>query len=88
MKNFQIKTTSNYNIFLHVIGNREINKANVNRLKESIKDIGLQVPILVNQNKAVVDGQHRTGAYEEVLENLDEDERKDGKRNLSVLFFS
>ena len=38
MKNFQIKTTSNYNIFLHVIGNREINKANVNRLKESIKD--------------------------------------------------
>ena len=66
MKNFQIKTTSNYNIFLHVIGNREINKANVNRLKESIKDIGLQVPILVNQNKAVVDGQHRLQALKEL----------------------
>mgnify|MGYP003139772751 FL=1 len=66
MKNFQIKTTSDYNIFLHVIGNRPINKSNVNRLKESIGKIGLQVPILVNKNKAVVDGQHRLQALKEL----------------------
>ena len=66
MKNFQIRITTDYSIFLHVIGNREINKSNVNRLKESINEIGLQVPILVNENKAVVDGQHRLQALKEL----------------------
>ncbi len=66
MKNFQIRMTTDYSIFLHVIGNREINKSNVNRLKESINEIGLQVPILVNENKAIVDGQHRLQALKEL----------------------
>ena len=35
----------------------------------------------------VVDGQHRTGAYEEVLENLDEDERTVFKEKLISIVF-
>ena len=35
----------------------------------------------------VVDGQHRTGAYEEVLENLDEDERKRWEEKLVSIVF-
>ena len=35
----------------------------------------------------VVDGQHRTGAYEEVLENLDEDEKKVWKEKLVSIVF-
>jgi len=35
----------------------------------------------------VVDGQHRTGAYEEVLENLDEDEKKIWKEKLVSIVF-
>ena len=35
----------------------------------------------------VVDGQHRTGAYEEVLENLDEDERKRWEDKLVSIVF-
>lgn len=66
MKNFQIRMTTDYSIFLHVIGNREINKSNVNRLKQSINEIGLQVPILVNEKKAIVDGQHRLQALKEL----------------------
>ena len=66
MKNFKVETTKDYNKFLHIIGNREINKSNLKRLKESIREIGLQVPILVNENRAVVDGQHRLQALREL----------------------
>lgn len=66
MKNFKVETTRDYNKFLHIMGNREINKSNVERLKKSIREIGLQVPILVNENRAVVDGQHRLQALREL----------------------
>ena len=35
MKNFKVETTKDYNKFLHIIGNREINKSNLKRLKDN-----------------------------------------------------
>ena len=62
----QIKTTNTYSIFNKVIGNRDLDKNNLQRIKASIKEIGLQMPILVNKNNSIVDGQHRLQAAKEL----------------------
>lgn len=66
MKTMQLKSTKTYSIFNKVIGNRDLNSKNLTRIKESINEIGLQVPILVNENKSIIDGQHRLQAAKEL----------------------
>ena len=66
MKQMQLKSTKTYSIFNKVIGNRDLNSKNLNRIKDSINQIGLQVPILVNENKSIIDGQHRLQAAKEL----------------------
>ncbi|QDP46209.1 MAG: putative ParB [Prokaryotic dsDNA virus sp.] len=62
MKN-NILITKDYSQFKFVKGNRAINYTHVNNLVESIKEKDLQMPIIVDENMNVVDGQHRLEAY-------------------------
>ena len=66
MREMHLKSTRTYSIFNKVIGNRNLDPKNLKRIKESINEIGLQMPILVNQNKSIIDGQHRLQAAKEL----------------------
>mgnify|MGYP001478274388 CR=1 FL=1 len=65
-KTYEVKSTKQYNIFRNIIGNRSIDFKNLERLKLSIKKIGLQNPILVDKTKSIIDGQHRLTAVKEL----------------------
>lgn len=58
----QINSTSDYSIFSHLEGNREVDKLHVERLKTSFKNNYLMSPIIVNQKHQIIDGQHRFNA--------------------------
>ena len=61
---------------------RNFSKSSLKTIKGNVAELDLG-----KQKLFVVDGQHRTGAYEEVLENLDEDERSIWENKLvSVVF--
>lgn len=56
---------TNYKVFKKLNGNRSINMKIVNRIIESIKKVGqIPVPIVVNENMEVIDGQNRLEAFE------------------------
>lgn len=52
-------TTLNYKRFKLNNLNRPLDEAHINKLMRSIKKYGLLVPILVDKNDNIVDGQHR-----------------------------
>lgn len=59
----QIHSTYDLSVFKILEGNRNINAGNVDRLVKSIEENGfLQMPIIVNENYEVIDGQHRLEA--------------------------
>jgi len=51
--------TKNYDRFKFVESNRDINDNNVNKIEKSILEIGIQVPIVVNDKYEIIEGQHR-----------------------------
>lgn len=55
----QVMMTTDYSIFKNVTGNRNINKIHLKRLKASIEEKHIMVPIIVNQRYEIIDGQHR-----------------------------
>lgn len=55
----KVETTTNYNQFTFLRSNRVLNKTKVNRLTSEIQVHGQLVPIIVNEKKQVIDGQHR-----------------------------
>lgn len=60
MKNtFYLGETKDYSKFNFVEGNRDIIDANVNKIEKSIKEMGVQCPILVDDSYKIIDGQHR-----------------------------
>lgn len=63
--------TNDKDVFKHIKGNRPTNELHFKRLKESIKGNDLHVPILVNDNMEVLDGQHRLRAYRELDRSVD-----------------
>ena len=62
----KILQTKNYDLFGKVDGNRFVNAAHVKKLKTSISQIDLKIPIVVNDKIQVVDGQHRLQARKEL----------------------
>ena len=69
MENNQVKVnavyrTNDYSLFSKLDGNRNVNKAHLNRLKKSIEEESLCVPIIVNQKYDIIDGQHRFSCWE------------------------
>lgn len=72
MKTNQVKInevykTNDYSLFSKLDGNRNVNKAHLSRLKKSIKEESLCVPIIVNEKYQIVDGQHRFSCWEELM---------------------
>ncbi len=59
IEKFNIYETKNYNLFKLLDSNREPNQRILNKLEKSIKEIGIQIPIIVNTENQIVDGQHR-----------------------------
>lgn len=65
----QIQLTTKYTIFKKMVGNRPIEKRHVNALKVQIAKyptLTQVLPILVNDDLEVVDGQHRLEALREL----------------------
>lgn len=64
-KSNEVWRTDNYRMFKHLIGNRGINPQRINRVIESIREVGyIQCPVIVNENMEVIDGQARLRALE------------------------
>ena len=54
-----VRKTTNYDQFKRMPGNREINTVHLNRLIRSFSKHHFISPIIVNENKQVIDGEHR-----------------------------
>lgn len=55
----QIYRTNDYDKFINVIGNRKVSGGNYAKLYNSMKERQMIIPILVNENFQIIDGQHR-----------------------------
>lgn len=62
----QIYETKDYSMFKNIKGNRVLNKSNYAKLIKSFKKQQLIIPILVNNNFEIIDGQHRRAVCEEL----------------------
>ncbi len=58
--------TIDYSIFVKIDGNRRMNKINFKRLRRSMGEEYLQVPIIINEKYEVIDGQHRLEVCKEL----------------------
>ena len=63
MSNNKIYSTTQYGVFNKLRGNRAVNELHVRKLVEAIKEKDLQIPIIVDHDMNVLDGQHRLDAY-------------------------
>lgn len=61
-----VLATKDYDLFSFLRGNREIDRANVDKIKESMQKEQLVIPIVVNSSCGIVDGQHRYTAAKEL----------------------
>ena len=61
-----IHETRDYSMFKTVKGNRTIDKSHVKRLVREMKKKDLELPIFINENDEVVDGQHTLEARKEL----------------------
>lgn len=62
----RVYETNDYSIFKSIDGNRDLNGLHVARLKKSFSEQYLFSPILVNDNMAIIDGQHRMDAAKQL----------------------
>ena len=63
---FELGSTDNYKSFRFFGYNRAIDNANLNKIKSSIKSRGQIMPVLITKDFAVIDGQHRVLALQEL----------------------
>ena len=61
--NMKIHTTTDYDQFKYIAGNRDVVDAHVRSLSEQITIKDFQIPIIVNEKMEVCEGQHRLEAY-------------------------
>ena len=66
----RVETTTNYNQFKFLLANRAIRECKVKKLVSEIGMNGLKVPIIVNENLEVIDGQHRLTACKQIHEPI------------------
>jgi len=62
----RVQTSSNYDAFKILAGNRIIRPSHVARIKKSMQECFIPVPIIVNEHKFIIDGQHRAEACKEL----------------------
>lgn len=65
-KNYDIKSTTEYDRFTSLTGNRDPRSLHLRRLIESFKKRYLFSPIIVNELYEIIDGQHRFWAAKEL----------------------
>ena len=58
-KDFYVGKTKDYDMFEFLDTNRQPNDRMIKKLMKSIEENGIQIPIIVNKEKQIVDGQHR-----------------------------
>jgi len=54
-----VYSTKDYEAFSFITGNRNINKPHLEKLRKSMLEMYITVPIVVNENLEIIDGQHR-----------------------------
>lgn len=62
----QVLQTTDYDMFVLLEGNRDINKLHRDRLLKSVEENYLFSPIIVNEHFEVIDGQHRLSCAQEL----------------------
>jgi hypothetical protein len=62
----KVLTTRNYSQFLSLDDNRDLNQTHLGKLKESMQEVYLFNPIIVNEKLEVIDGQHRLEACKQL----------------------
>ena len=67
IEKFNIYETKNYSLFKLLDSNREPNQRILKKLEASIKEIGIQIPIIVNTENEIVDGQHRFWTIQKLI---------------------
>ena len=55
----QVLMTNDYSKFSYISGNRDVNDMHIKRLKQSMEEKYIAVPIIVNEKHQIIDGQHR-----------------------------
>jgi len=63
---FKVDIAENYKIFKFLDNNRKPNEKILGKLQKSIQENGIQIPIVLNNDNQIIDGQHRFWA----LKNL------------------
>lgn len=61
-----VYSTKNYDQFETILGNRDVNRANVKKIMASMRIEHLKVPAIVNKRGEICDGQHRRDACREL----------------------
>ncbi len=61
-----IKVTKNYEQFSYVKGNRSIDPLHLDKLSKAMAKEYVPVPIIVNSNFEILDGQHRFEAVKKL----------------------
>lgn len=59
----KIYSTTDYSKFKIIVGNRALRLTNVSAIQKSSSEEQLMIPILVNENYEIIDGQHRFRAW-------------------------
>ena len=54
-----IYTSKDYEAFSFITGNRNINKSHLEKLRKSMTEMFIPIPIVVNEQLQIIDGQHR-----------------------------
>ena len=54
-----IYETRDYKAFSFITGNRNINKSHLEKLRKSMMEMLIPIPIVVNEKLQIIDGQHR-----------------------------
>jgi hypothetical protein len=60
----KVYQTKEYGIFKHIKGNRDIDERNLRSLIHSMKERPLDIPIIINENGEIIDGQHRLESFQ------------------------
>jgi len=66
IKTNQVYTTNDYSLFTTMEGNRKLNPTHIKRLKVSMSEDYLKIPIIVNGKYQIIDGQHRFQAVQDL----------------------
>lgn len=64
---YVVESTTNYDMFKHLNGNREETQRRKSLISSSVNDVGqIPTPVIINEKNEVIDGQGRLEAFKEL----------------------